>query len=141
VQLDGEALSWNAAESSYFRFPDPGERRSLLDMTANFSFEIVRQLLCEIQIMIDVSYDNMKRVEALGSNDPRVVNDPRLPKAISQSIDGVNHATQISEKLFAGLKCDHIDNAAKMLDYWAKQEPRHWSELNTRARALEAPSR
>jgi hypothetical protein len=105
-------------------------------MTANFFFERVRKLLCEIQIMIDVSYDNMKRVEALGSNDQRIVNDPKLPKAISQSIDGVNYATKMSEKLFAGLKCDHIDNAAKMLGYWAKQEPRHWSELNTRARAL-----
>jgi len=52
-------------------------------MTANFFFEAVRHLLSEIDIMIEVSHDNMKWTEALGGpNDPRVVNDPKLPKAI-----------------------------------------------------------
>jgi hypothetical protein len=106
-------------------------------MAVNFFWESVNRLLGEIQIMISVSHKNMKRVEILGGpNDPRVVNDPKLPEAISQSIDGVDFATQMSEKLFSGLKCGHIDGAAKSLGYWAKQEPHHWSELNTRSRAL-----
>jgi hypothetical protein len=106
-------------------------------MTANFSFEAVTHLLSEINIMIEMTHENMKRVEALGGpNNPRVTNDPKLPKAISDSIQFINYATRISEKLFSGLKCDHIDGATKSLGYWAKHEPRHWSELNTRTRAL-----
>jgi hypothetical protein len=106
-------------------------------MTANFFFEAVRHLLSEADIIIGMSHDDMKRVEALGGpNDPRVVNDRKLPDAIKGSIEFVNYATQISTKLFGELKCEHIDNAAKGLDYWAKHEPRHWSELNARTRAF-----
>ena len=104
-------------------------------MTENFFFEAVRHLLSEIECMIAISHDDMKRVEALGHNDPRVVNDPKLPKVTANSIEFVNYATQMSEKLFVGLKCDHIDSAAKSLGYWAKQGP-HLVELNTRTRAL-----
>ena len=101
-------------------------------MTANFFFEAVRCLLSETQLTIKVSHKNMKQVEALGGpNDPRVKNDPNLPKAISEFIDFVNYATQMSEKIFAGLNCDHINSAAKSLGYWATREPRHWLELNT----------
>ncbi len=111
-------------------------------MTANFFFEAVRHLLSEIDIMISVSHDNMKRVENLGGpNDPRVTGDPKLPKAIGESIDFVNYATQMSDKLFGGLKCDHIDRAANSLGYWAQHEPRYWSELNTRTRAGKEPGR
>jgi hypothetical protein len=109
----------------------------MLQMTANFLFDAVRHLLSEIDILIAMSHDNMKWVErAGGPKDPRILNDPKLPKTISDSIDSINYATQTSEKLFGRLKCEHVDGATRALRYWADHEPRHWSELNTRARAL-----
>jgi hypothetical protein len=102
----------------------------------NFSFASVNRLLVEIRILISVSKHNMDHVARLGSHDELVMNDPKLPEAIRQSIEGVDYAVRVSEKLFAGLKCEHIDRAAKSLGYWRTLESHPWSELNARSRAL-----
>lgn len=103
----------------------------------NFSFALVNCLLVEIGLLINVSNHNMKMVEAMGGyDDPRVINDPKLPDALSQALEGVEYAEQVWKKLFSGLRCDHIDSAARNLANWRKLTPLRWSELNTRSRAL-----
>jgi hypothetical protein len=102
----------------------------------NFSFWAINRLLFELGLAIAVSHDNMVRVEKLGRDDPRVTDDPKLPKALKQAADGALFAQQVAEKHLAKLKCVHIDDAAKRLGRWAQQEPKRWSELNTRSRAL-----
>jgi hypothetical protein len=106
-------------------------------MVANFPFSHVLMVSRELGIMIQVSNRNMKFVEEAGGyNSPRVINDPGAAEAMDGAIRSVELITDWSDKLFSGLKCSHIDGAARRLRAWLKQSPAEWSELNTRARAL-----
>jgi hypothetical protein len=106
-------------------------------MAVNFFWASVNRLLFEISIMITVSRHNMDRVETLGGYDnPVLKNDPHAADAIKQSIDAIEFAEKASERLFAGLKCEHISRAVKSLGYLKTMTPFRWSELNARSRAL-----
>jgi hypothetical protein len=106
-------------------------------MAANFFWSAVHRTLAELTISISVSNRNMKHVELNGGpNDPRIVNDPKLPDAIDQSIKGIDFVMEAASKHLAPLKCSHIDRAVERLGRWRFGPPWEWSELNTRSRAV-----
>ena len=99
---------------------------SLWDMVANFPFSHVLMVSRELGIMIQVSNRNMKFVEEAGGyNSPRVINDPGAAEAMDGAIRSVELITDWSDKLFSGLKCSHIDGAARRLRAWLKQSQRN----------------
>jgi len=115
----------------------PDRLWSLWDMSNNFFFPPVHELLGNLGDLISISHKNLQFIEIAGGYDsPDVQNDPGFHKAISQSIESVSHCVKACETLLGGLKCIHINDAAKRLEYWPKTNPLRWNELNTRARAL-----
>jgi len=114
----------------------PGRLWSLLEMTNNFFFEHVRQLLCELERNISVSKKNMEFLATLNTNDKHIAEShPKQLEAKQQSIESITFCIDKSHLHFSSLKCQHIDDATRCLMYWVK-DPSQWSELNTRARAL-----
>ncbi|MFZ0424712.1 MAG: hypothetical protein WAL80_17690 [Xanthobacteraceae bacterium] len=103
-------------------------------MTNNFFFSTVYQVLTELTILIRVSNHNMKYVEAMGGPD-ETADDPDKEEAISQSKLAIAFIENAG-RMFAPLKCEHIDSALKRLVRWREQQPHIWSELNTRSRSL-----
>ena len=96
---------------------------SLWDMF-NFIFPKWHRLLDDLGILIRVSRSNMRE-------------DPA--KSAAAMVDCTNNAkdlVQLAEELNSALNSAHLAAAARRLKYWATQDDREWSELNTRARAL-----
>jgi hypothetical protein len=106
-------------------------------MAANFFWSAVHSMLTQSTMMIQVSHKNMKQVELNGGpDDPRVTNDPNLPKAIEQCIQFIGFVNDVHANHLAALKCAHIDRAVRSLGSWIFGPPWPWSELNVRARAV-----
>ncbi|WP_315828400.1 MULTISPECIES: hypothetical protein [unclassified Bradyrhizobium] len=100
----------------------------------NFFFSSVCHLLNELNLLIRTSHNNMRiaaRFEAIGDE----IDDPKHDEAVGQANKGITFCVDSSEKLFAELKCLHIEDATQRLRN-TPQDPLNWSELNTRSRAL-----
>lgn len=108
---------------------------SLWDMI-NFRFVSAYMLLRELTVLIQVSNENMQRVDALGGYDsPAVRNDPTQTTVMGDCKKEAATLATAAQNLFAALSV-HIDSAAKALERWAKGDNHRWAELNTRSRGL-----
>ncbi|NOT41629.1 MAG: hypothetical protein HOP13_14155 [Alphaproteobacteria bacterium] len=107
-------------------------------MVANYSFGAGNRLMQEIKLLIQVSSQNMRIVEAVGVNNPLLLDDPKLAEAMRQSTEHATWCAKETVKLLAGLKCAHIDAAGKRLGAWADKDEsdQTWHELFRRGTSL-----
>ena len=106
-------------------------------MAANFSWGAVNHLLLELNVMITVSRNNTDFMASVGAAGlPEALGHPKATDAAAQSLEQIQECCDQAKKLFAGLKCAHIDDAVRSLRLTPFHPHLDWGELNARGRAL-----
>ncbi|HEX5183256.1 MAG TPA: hypothetical protein VFW19_08910 [Allosphingosinicella sp.] len=103
-------------------------------MVANFDFAAADHLLGELTTLIVMSSHNMEHSAKYGEEQVRQTE--KNQKALAESVACIEFVEKATDALLGWLKCPHIEEANRNLRRWTRSDPKKWSELNTRARAL-----
>ena len=100
---------------------------SLWDMTNNFFFSSVNNVLLELRLLITTSKHNMKLIGVLGGEESEdLQDDAKYKDAVDQAIKGLTYCVETAPSHFSQLKCVHIDDAVSRLKN-TPQSPFSWS--------------
>jgi len=106
-------------------------------MAPNFYWVSVNHLIVELNVMIMVSGHNMDFMAAIGAaRRDEAIAQPKAISAAEQAIQQIKDCCSEAERLFAGLKCDHITAAIRSLRGTPQEPHLDWSQLNARGTAL-----